>query len=243
MENYIIFLPVNIWDRKALECIEGQIFDSYNDLEHVLLNSKKDKVTPTNYNIFLLSDYMDKWNDNDDDRKTLKDININDTWCGYCFIKKAKDKSKVILNNRYTLTTGQLIKKLEKYPSDWGVTNEQNEEFVHIINDDERVIISTKKPIGTCNRTGTHVYPTEVEGYSAFSPQIDADLINAEWTPFDLFDNLMNLNEPLRSLIQTYTERNLVIGEILELLKVCEVYNYTFDINSINYTFDNLRKK
>jgi hypothetical protein len=47
------------------------------------------------------------------------------------------------------------------------------------------VILSTEKPIGTCNRTGSYVYPSVVEGYSAFCPELDEDLFNMEWAELD----------------------------------------------------------
>ena len=83
-------------------------------------------------------------------------------------------------------TIGQLIELLSKYPKDMPITNEQNQEFIHIVNTkDDNVILSTYKPIGYCNRTGEYVYPSQVEGYSAFSPALDEDLYDLEWTPLD----------------------------------------------------------
>ena len=41
------------------------------------------------------------------------------------------------------------------------------------------------KPIGICNRTNTYVYETEVEGYSAYCPELDEDLYLFEFTPLD----------------------------------------------------------
>jgi hypothetical protein len=81
-------------------------------------------------------------------------------------------------------TVGKLIELLSDYPSDMVITNEQNYPFVHIVNDATRVILSTSKPIGTCNRTDEYVYPSVVEGYSAFCPELDEDLYEMEWTPF-----------------------------------------------------------
>ena len=47
---------------------------------------------------------------------------------------------------------------------------------------EESVILSTTKPIGYCNRSGEYVYPSVVEGYSAYSPELDEDLYDMEWT-------------------------------------------------------------
>lgn len=83
-------------------------------------------------------------------------------------------------------TIGQLIELLSKYPKDMPITNEQNQDFIHIVNTiDDSVILSTNKPIGYCNRTGEYVYPSMVDGYSAFSPTLDEDLYGIEWTKFD----------------------------------------------------------
>jgi hypothetical protein len=85
-----------------------------------------------------------------------------------------------------TTTIGQLIELLSKYPKDMPITNEQNQNFVHIVNTkDDSVILSTNKPIGYCNRSGEYVYPSQVDGYSAFSPELDEDLYDIEWTPLN----------------------------------------------------------
>ncbi len=81
-------------------------------------------------------------------------------------------------------TVGELIELLSVYPKDMIITDEQNSNFIHIVNGHEHgVILSTRKPIGFCNRSGEYVYPSVVEGYSAFSPSEDEDLYDMEWTP------------------------------------------------------------
>ena len=81
------------------------------------------------------------------------------------------------------MTIIKLIELLQIY-KDAVITNEQNEDFIHIINQrDGSVILSTVKPIGTCNRTNSYVYPSKIKGYSAFCPELDEDLYNMEWTP------------------------------------------------------------
>lgn len=44
-------------------------------------------------------------------------------------------------------------------------------------------ILEVVEPIGTCNRTGEYVYPSIVEGYTAYCPELDEDLYDIEWTP------------------------------------------------------------
>ncbi len=39
-----------------------------------------------------------------------------------------------------------------------------------------------QEPIGICNRTKEYVYPSFVEGYSAYCPELDEDLYDMEWT-------------------------------------------------------------
>ncbi len=81
------------------------------------------------------------------------------------------------------LTVGKLIELLSVYPKDMEITNEQNEDFIHIVNMvGNKVIISTKKPIGICNRSGEYVYPSVVKNYTGFSPALDEDLFEIEFT-------------------------------------------------------------
>jgi hypothetical protein len=82
-------------------------------------------------------------------------------------------------------TIGKLIELLSEYPKDFVIHNEQNQPFIHIVNGGDNVILSTAKPIGYCNRSGEYVYPSQVEGYSAFSPELDEDLYDIEWTPLN----------------------------------------------------------
>jgi hypothetical protein len=80
-------------------------------------------------------------------------------------------------------TVKELIALLETYNQDGFISDEQNQPFVHIrstTNGD--TILSTVKPIGECNRTGMKVYPSKVKGYTAFSPELDEDLFQIEFT-------------------------------------------------------------
>jgi hypothetical protein len=78
-------------------------------------------------------------------------------------------------------TIGKLIELLSKYPSDFEVTNEQNQNFIHIVNTKDSVILSTTKPIGICKRSGGYVYPSVVDGYDGYSPELDEDLYGIEF--------------------------------------------------------------
>lgn len=81
-------------------------------------------------------------------------------------------------------TVGKLIELLSKYPKDMEIGNEQNENFVHIINtESDTIILSTKKPIAICNRTGGYIYPTESDGYFGYCPELDEDVYKFETTP------------------------------------------------------------
>jgi hypothetical protein len=53
--------------------------------------------------------------------------------------------------------------------------------------------------IGWCHRTKTPVYPTTVDGYSAYCPELDEDLYAFEWTAYKtlegstlVFDDVVN---------------------------------------------------
>lgn len=78
-------------------------------------------------------------------------------------------------------TVKELIELLTKYPQDFVITDEQNRPFVHIVNGVDNVILSPEKPIGICNRSGGYVYPSIVEGYDGFSPELDEDLYEFEF--------------------------------------------------------------
>ena len=79
-------------------------------------------------------------------------------------------------------TVKQLIELLSKYPQDFAITDEQNRPFIHIINGGDNVILSTRQPIGICNRSGGYVYPSIVDGYIGFSPELDEDLYEFEFS-------------------------------------------------------------
>ena len=79
-------------------------------------------------------------------------------------------------------TVKQLIELLSKYPQDFAITDEQNRPFIHIINGGDNVILSTQQPIGICNRSGGYVYPSIVEGYVGFSPELNEDLYEIEFS-------------------------------------------------------------
>jgi len=66
------------------------------------------------------------------------------------------------------------------------VTNMQLEDFLHMTHDTEgNVLLCTSRPIGRCNRTDEYVYPSVVDGYSAYCPELDEDLFDMEWYKLD----------------------------------------------------------
>lgn len=82
------------------------------------------------------------------------------------------------------LTVKDLKETLKGMREDAIVVNEQNQDFIHIISSDT-LRLSTNKPIGICNRTGEYVYPSLVNGYSGFCPELDEDLYEFEFTRID----------------------------------------------------------
>lgn len=78
-------------------------------------------------------------------------------------------------------TIAKLIELLSKYPQHFEVIDEQNRPFIHIINGDDTLRLSAVQPIGLCNRSGGYVYPSIVEGYTGFSPELNEDLIEFEF--------------------------------------------------------------
>ena len=88
------------------------------------------------------------------------------------------------------LTVGKLIELLANYNQDMEIMSEQGLRFIHISSTNKgETILSTSKPIGICNRTNDYVFPSEVEGYSAYCPELDEDLYLFEFTPLDETDN------------------------------------------------------
>lgn len=80
----------------------------------------------------------------------------------------------------------KLIELLSYYNKDSEITNEQLQNFIHIVNlTDGSVILSTTKPIGECIRTGGYVYPSIIDGYSGFSPELNEDLYDDEYIHLD----------------------------------------------------------
>lgn len=85
---------------------------------------------------------------------------------------------------------GQLREMIAVYPSNMRVTDEQGNDIVHIVNQlgEDRVILSKNKPIGTCNRCGGYVYPTDTVSeyeYPGYCPGHDEDLFEMEFTPLE----------------------------------------------------------
>lgn len=84
-----------------------------------------------------------------------------------------------------TTTVGKLIELLSTYPKDFIITDEQNQPFIHMVNGGDNVVLSTKKPIAYCSRTGGYVYPSLVDGYYGYSIELDEDVYEIETQPLD----------------------------------------------------------
>ncbi|MBC7088623.1 MAG: hypothetical protein H5T96_09210 [Tissierellales bacterium] len=82
------------------------------------------------------------------------------------------------------LTVKELKENLKGMRDDAIVLNEQNQDFIHIIGSDT-LMLSTNKPIGLCNRTGSYVYPSVIVGYAGFCPELNEDLYEFEFTRID----------------------------------------------------------
>jgi len=84
-----------------------------------------------------------------------------------------------------SLTLKKLKEFLALIPNDdMIVTNEYNQDFIHIMVGDS-LVISTNKPIAYCNRSGGYVYPTDVEGYFGYSINLDENVYEVETTPLN----------------------------------------------------------
>lgn len=99
-------------------------------------------------------------------------------------------------------TVKKLIELLEPYAKNENalITNHENEDFIHIVNKSNGdVILSTKKPIGYCNRSSGYVYPTEVEDYLGVSPELDenVDLCEITLPNLDEEDNPQKFGKPV----------------------------------------------
>lgn len=78
-------------------------------------------------------------------------------------------------------TVEKLIELLSKYPKDFIITDEQNQPFIHIVNrQDDVITLSTKKPIGNCNKCGDYAYKEDVLDYFGVCPSCDENLYDFE---------------------------------------------------------------
>jgi len=237
MKTYVVVIPVTMCERGTLEDMENMLFPTYNALiETIIDNKKQTNKSSQPFNVYDLSDFMDIWNNEDEDSNEIKE-KIDSYWFGY--MRVGDEKTKVVSSDTHNTSVSELITMLEQYPPNMGITDEQNRDFIHMVNDGSRVILSVHKPIGTCNRTGSYVYPTVTDGYSAFCPELDEDLYLMEWTDLDLFNELGKVDEPLCTILK---DNNDVkdSDELNKLKQVAEIYGYTFDINCTKVS--NLRK-
>jgi len=85
-----------------------------------------------------------------------------------------------------SLTVKVLKDSLKNFRDDAIVRDIQLQDFIHLISDsDGNLLLSKHRPIGLCVRSGEYVYPSEVDGYSAYCPELDEDLFNIEWIKID----------------------------------------------------------
>jgi len=82
-----------------------------------------------------------------------------------------------------SLTVKNLKDVLNNFRDDAIVRDIQLQDFIHLVSDsDGNLLLSKHRPIGRCDRSGEYVYPSEVDGYSAYCPELDEDLYDSEWT-------------------------------------------------------------
>jgi hypothetical protein len=135
-------------------------------------------------------------------------------------------------------TVGKLIELLSDYSKDSLITDEQLNPFIHIVNTntDNIVILSTKKPIAYCTRTGGYVYPTSVDGYFGFSVELDEDVYEFETTPLDpkfVFDDVNNRVVTANDEINIfYTDTLTCSNDVIQ--GVVDIMNKTTQEHPIN---------
>lgn len=72
------------------------------------------------------------------------------------------------------------------FKDDAVVTDEQLRDFEHITHDTSgNIRLCINRPIGRCNRTDEYVYPSIVDGYVAYCPELDEDLYEHEFYRID----------------------------------------------------------
>ena len=85
-----------------------------------------------------------------------------------------------------SVTIGKLIEMLKIYPESMEVTDEQNQNFIHIVNrQGNKLTLSTKNPIGYCSKSGDYVYPEEMLDYTEVCPTCDENMYDIEIIPLD----------------------------------------------------------
>jgi len=77
------------------------------------------------------------------------------------------------------------LKKIIEHMSDDAIIHTQYNEDIVFMRGSDTLLLSTERPIGSCNRTGTHVFPTNSPGYAAYSPELDEDLYEFEFTKYE----------------------------------------------------------
>lgn len=81
------------------------------------------------------------------------------------------------------------------------VTDQQGRDITHMRSTKQGdLILSVEAPIGECNQTGAKVYPSVVEGYTAYCPELDEDLYDFEFTPFLNSPKVSNVKHTIKSI-------------------------------------------
>lgn len=89
--------------------------------------------------------------------------------------------------NKMALTVKTLKEALVGYSDETEITNEHLQDIIHIRTRGKGLILSSSSPVGYCNRTGEKVYPSRIEGYEAFCPELNEDLYREEYTDMEKF--------------------------------------------------------
>ncbi len=106
----------------------------------------------------------------------------------------------------------KLIELLSAYNGEMEVIDFEGQNFVHISHHDNdnggRLILSTERPIGYCNRSGEYVFPTLVEDYLGVVPAIEENVDLGEITlpKLDEEKNSRKFGKPIDKFESKYKE-------------------------------------
>lgn len=86
-----------------------------------------------------------------------------------------------------SLTVKDLKEYLNMCPDDMIIQNQFGQDIVHYVNsvtEDNKnlLVLSTRKPIGECDKCGNKVYDSDLKDYEAICPTCDENLYQFEYT-------------------------------------------------------------